>query len=105
MSSGTRFTYDSNNSGGGWWLDDKDWFALELAGWRVHWVALRPDTIPGMDANGRWLGALATKATKDFPSEEMCIEEWQTITGQNPNDEGCHCCGPPHYFRRAWDDE
>ena len=30
-------TYKSNNSGGGWWLDDKDWKALEKAGWHVIW--------------------------------------------------------------------
>jgi hypothetical protein len=32
--------YNSNNSGGGWWLDDKDWRKLEKAGWLVEWGAL-----------------------------------------------------------------
>jgi len=30
--------YDSNNSGGSWWLKDEDWKALEEAGWTVHWA-------------------------------------------------------------------
>lgn len=30
-------SYGSNNSGGRWWLKDKDWEALEDAGWTVHW--------------------------------------------------------------------
>lgn len=32
--------YDSNNSGGHWWLKDEDWKALEKAGWIVHWAHL-----------------------------------------------------------------
>lgn len=32
-----RVRYWSSNSGGDWWLDDKDWAALEAAGWIVHW--------------------------------------------------------------------
>lgn len=30
--------YDSNNSGGSWWLKDEDWVSLEDAGWIVHWI-------------------------------------------------------------------
>lgn len=32
--------YDSNNSGGSWWLKDEDWAALEKAGWYVQWLGL-----------------------------------------------------------------
>jgi len=32
--------YNSNNSGGTWWLSDKDWEALEAAGWKVKWSSL-----------------------------------------------------------------
>jgi len=35
-----RVEYDSNNSGGGWWLDDEDWRKLEVAGWTVNWGGL-----------------------------------------------------------------
>jgi hypothetical protein len=30
--------YNANNSGGHWWLKDKDWKALEKAGWTVMWA-------------------------------------------------------------------
>lgn len=33
--------YNSNNSGGHWWLDDEDWLALEKAGWKIQWCGLR----------------------------------------------------------------
>lgn len=32
--------YDSNNSGGSWWLKDSHWRALEAAGWKVQWAHL-----------------------------------------------------------------
>lgn len=39
--------YNSNNSGGHWWLTDENWKALEQAGWIVHWAhmvnVLTPD--------------------------------------------------------------
>lgn len=86
--------YDSNNSGGDWWLDDADWFALEKAGWVVVWNHLRTvyspegrhvydsrgiptltdqpdpnDKYPALsrdigEVGSRWLGALAKKAYK-----------------------------------------
>ena len=30
--------YDSNNSGGSWWLSKKDYDTLEEKGWIVHWL-------------------------------------------------------------------
>lgn len=32
--------YNSNNSGGSWWLKDEHWKALEAAGWKVQWASL-----------------------------------------------------------------
>lgn len=81
-----RVEYSSNNSGGGWWLDDKDWYALETAGWVVDW---RPD---------RWLGALATSATREGLTLSQAIVEWEHVTNQVASDVGCECCGPPHHF-------
>lgn len=78
--------YSSNNSGGDWWLDDEDWYALESAGWDVEWKG------------DRWLGALATRATREGLSREAAIAEWESVTGQNADSEGCDCCGQPHYF-------
>lgn len=79
-------TYDSNNSGGGWWLSDDDWKNLEEAGWTVDWK------------DERFLGALATSAKKDFYSIDEAKAEFERITGQDPEEEGCNCCGQPHNF-------
>ena len=82
--------YSSNNSGGDWWLSDKDWYALEEAGWDVDWAS-----------EGRWLGALATRATRDGLTLEAAKSEFGAITGEDPGAEGCSCCGQPHYFSEA----
>lgn len=97
--------YDSNNSGGGWWLSDADWVALHDAGWQLdnhHNGTWSID--PRADGN-RYLGALACTARKDFPTddpyeaERLAIVEWRSIVNQDPDEEGCACCGQPHSFR------
>ena len=120
--------YSSNNSGGSWWLKDKDWAALDAAGWRVEWTGTRPiykkvagkevmqiddEGLPIMgpqssgalrpdskspDGKPRWLGALATSAYKRFDSLAEAISDFESVTGQVASDEGCNCCGPPHSF-------
>lgn len=95
--------YSSNNSGGSWWLSDEDWLALEAAGWEVAWCRNRNGEFfkPGDD--GRWLGALATSATrKGLPLREAA-DEWERITGQSATDAGCPCCGQPHSFTEYTD--
>lgn len=82
----THVKYRSNNSGGSWWLTDDNWKALEKAGWEVDWE------------ERRWLGALATSATRRGLSLKDAITEWVSITGKDPADEGCNCCGAPHDF-------
>ena len=93
-----KVSYDSNNSGGSWWLKDKDWFALEKVGWTVEWKKDQKGPIFGTDPDGRWLGALATSAYKTFETLQEGIDEWEDITGQCASDEGCECCGEPHNF-------
>ncbi len=128
--------YNSNNSGGDWWLKDEDWYNLEKVGWKVDWYAnekpspsceycegtgkitskgLEKMTLGGTKFLGRRcflcmhgkdnrrLGALATKAEKEFSTIQAAIEEFEKITGQSATDEGCNCCGPPHTFE--WHDE
>jgi len=80
-----KVRYESNNSRGDWWLSDRDWVNLEAAGWEVTWTDLSPDTP-------------ATSASVLAPSLEEAIAEWERITGENSNDEGCNCCGRPHRF-------
>lgn len=94
--------YSSNNSGGSWWLDDADWYALEHQGWMVQWYEDEKD---GMFVSGdRFLGALATRASKEFETFEEGIQEWENLTGQNAASIGCNCCGEPHYFTWTGDD-
>jgi len=96
-----KVTYDSNNSGGGWWLDEKDWDALEANGWKVHWGNRSSKDLKKGEET--WLGALAVKASKEFPSVRDAIIEFEELTGEKATDEGCNCCGPPHTFE--WTDE
>tara|TARA_Y100001951_G_scaffold105377_1_gene122746 strand:+ start:6124 stop:6477 length:354 start_codon:yes stop_codon:yes gene_type:complete len=90
--------YDSNNSGGHWWLDDDQWRALEAAGWEVDWVAEKKSSFVTADSNGRWLGALAQSATRRGLSLNEAVDEWQRVTGECATDAGCPCCGVPHNF-------
>ena len=103
-----KLCYSSNNSGGSWWLKDEDWFALEGAGWSVDWYDPEeeydyPGATPGSKRypGDRFIGALASDAHKYVGSKEEAmeaVEEFETLTGQSANDEGCNCCGRPHYF-------
>ena len=101
-----RINYDSNNSGGSWWLEDKDWKALEEAGWCVSWGGYThrfgsyEEAVAAGD-KGRYLAALASRAWKDFESVEDAEREFEKITGQSAYEEGCECCGPPHNFYNA----
>lgn len=92
--------YSSNNSGGYWWLTDEDWRKLEAAGWEVDWYGESTSNfvVRSLTSEGRFLGALASSARRQALSLEMAIAEWQYITGQDPADEGCNCCGSPHSF-------
>ena len=113
--------YHSNNSGGDWWLKDKDWKALEKAGWFVVWAGkdfvfkdgnhlLDKNGLPTLKDGGsfcskdesgviRYMGSLARPyAYKHFDSPVDAIKEFEKITGQDVMDEGCNCCGAPHTF-------
>ena len=92
-----KIEYSSNNSGGYWWLDDQNWKDLESAGWKVDWKKDQPDK-SGLSTDGRWLGALATNATREGLTKDEAIAEFERITGCNSDDAGCPCCGAPHNF-------
>jgi hypothetical protein len=100
-----RVEYSSNNSGGSWWLKDEDWKALEAAGWEVDWFANQEQKFCKPDENGRWLGALATSATRRGLSLRDAAEEWERITGESATDAGCACCGQPHSFTEYDDND
>jgi hypothetical protein len=94
-----RLEYSANNSGGNWWLRDKDWHALERAGWTIEWV-------DGSKSKSSWdspdkptfLGAPATEAWIITADPDQSIRDWAEITNQDPWEEGCNCCGHPHCF-------
>ena len=90
--------YTANNSGGHWWLKDKDWKALEKAGWKVHWIAKDKDAMKDSDGK-RFLGALATEATRNGLTLQEAVAEWEKVTGLDSTKPGCSCCGQPHCFR------
>ena len=98
--------YETNNSGGYWWLKDSQWIALEKAGWNVLWGGRLDErkTLEQARAS-RYMGALAVSATKEFPSMRDAILEFEKVTGHCASDEGCNCCGPPHNFEIADSDD
>lgn len=115
--------YHTNNSGGDWWLSDKDWKNLEKAGWVVHWyhdpkaddhvhdpVPNSSDLshhthsygddvlVPAKPSGDDFLGARATSAAKVTDDPDGAVEEFEILTNSTASDEGCNCCGPPHSF-------
>lgn len=76
--------YNHNNSGGVDWLSAADWQKLIDAGWVVA------------DRNS-YSGRIYS-ATRTGLSLHDAIVEWQKITGQNPAEQGCNCCGRPNSF-------
>lgn len=93
--------YSSNNSGGSWWLTDKNWKDLANAGWEVQWYKDEE----GHKGEERFLGALASHATRRGLSMGEAIDEWERITGQDSAALGCSCCGTPHSFTEYTDDD
>lgn len=98
-----KVTYRSNNSGGSWWLTDKNWKALEEAGWKVDWI--KDSDKEFYSGRDRWLGALAMSAERIGLSMQDAVAEWEKITRLNSTDAGCACCGQPHNFSYYEDDK
>lgn len=78
-----RIEYQSNNSGGSWWLNDEQWLALERAGWQVEWLD-KP---------------FAMGAVREGLSFQEAVAEWERVTGCSAKERGCDCCCRPHFFR------
>jgi hypothetical protein len=93
-----KIRYSANNSGGNWWVTDDDWRALERAGWTVEWFKDDPYMSKTCDHDGRNIGALAWSATREAMSMGAAMAEFAAVTGQDPEEEGCECCGRPHQF-------
>lgn len=92
---GQRIRYSSNNSGGSWWLNQKDWDALEAAGWLVEWSAWEA----GRHDWGGWSNTPAHYAWAPAGmTEDQARVSFTDATGQSSWEEGCNCCGEPHNF-------
>lgn len=64
----------------------------------MEWKKNEKNTFFKPDAEGRWMGALATEASVERATMKEAIEEFERITGQDASAEGCNCCGAPHSF-------
>ena len=84
--------YNSNNSGGRWWLTDKDWLALEAAGWVVEWL----DQMESPNAKLAYVGTKAVLAYREGLKFSEAVKEFELITGQDYETKGCECCSKPH---------
>lgn len=82
MEKNLRVQYRHNNSGGYDWLTTADWKNLTDAGWVI---------------TDRNVNHVFT-ADRTGLSLVEAIVEWHRVTGKNPAEEGCNCCGKPHNF-------
>ena len=85
-------------------LPEAGWAALEAAGWKIQkwWEALEDVAAPmGLSADAkaerRW-----DVATKDFPTIEDGVREWERVTGADATDDAGHFADP-HGF--LWIDD
>lgn len=74
--------YTHNNSGGVYWLSEKNWQDLIEAGWIV--VTTFSKRILSIKRIGL--------------SMDDAVAEWEKITGLDSQAQGCDCCGMPHAF-------
>jgi hypothetical protein len=79
----TYVRYNSNNSGGSFWLNAEDWKKLVAAGWIPN-----RETFNGEPGGANRYGLTLREA----------IQEFEGLTGQDAGAQGCNCCGPPHEF-------
>lgn len=76
--------YNSNNSGGRWWLKDEDWIALEKVGWYVLWGGYPWHC----HSKYNWTGKRPANVTELCASAEVCpghrlFESHTEITDEN----------------------
>lgn len=83
--------FSENNSGGSFWLNEQNYADLMAAGWEGEGI------IPDDRYSGRRL-------RRSGVSHRVALAEFWDITGWNPDEEGCGCCGQPFNFYE-YDDE
>lgn len=73
-----------NNSGGSFWLTQKNYEDLFALGWEGEGVV--DNYVEGRVLINRVL------------SKRMALAQFEDVTGYSPDEEGCECCGQPFYF-------
>jgi len=102
----TTYKFSENNSGGGWWLDERKYKALFVAGWKYE--PSEYDIKEGYDKNPFPLSGgnkedtvpygWRHNLTGEFDSIRSAIESFEMVTGMDFFAEGCNCCGAPFYM-------
>lgn len=98
--------YSLNNSGGRWWLENKDWDALKKSKWDIagHGMFIYNNegnhvmTAKGLPKLKKINPEYYSYAFKRFNSIKEALCEFEKITGADITAEGCNCCGTPHSF-------
>ncbi len=75
-----------NNSGGRWWLDEKDEQGLIAEGWLLHFVD--------------WLGRHIDYAFLPDVSMQQALNSFSRATQYYGAEKGCPCCGKPFSFNQ-----
>lgn len=95
LPNGHAVRYSTNNSGGSYWLGDKEWKALEAGGWTVEWS----DWERGRHS---WRGAYDSVPHYAWApvgmTEAQAKADFARLTDEDPDAQGCNCCGRPHNF-------
>lgn len=100
-----RYKFCENNSGGGWWLNERDYEALFAAGWKYEPKNEREkDRRPYLDhLDSKVPYGWRRHLTGEFDSIRAAVESFECATGKNFFEQGCNCCGAP--FTIGSDDE
>lgn len=95
----------ANNPHGKWSMKDEDWYLLERNGWTIRWVKdWDLDFERVYRKEGRYIGALAVEAHKDYDlpterqAEAVARIAFEELTGYDADHPGCRCCGQRYYF-------
>jgi hypothetical protein len=94
-----RITFSENNSGGCWWLKQEQYANLFKVWWK-----------PGRECYDGTVRGASRIIVLDAIDEDvalaaaskLAIMEWEKATGENADEIGCTCCGPPYQFY-DWD--
>ena len=99
----TTYKFSENNSGGRWWLNEKQYTALFAAGWKYE--ASEYDKKEGWDTesfcsdkNDPVPYGWRQNLTGEFGSMQEAVKSFEQATGQDFFAEGCNCCGAPFYI-------